>query len=329
MRQDLVTGDWILIAPGRANRPLEFFKNKAKRKPTPVFACPFENLDKSGHKTPLLLYGAKNDWSTIVIPNKFPALAPAKKIGVWMKHGPYKKYPAIGRHELIITRDHDNNFLGLSVPRALEVFRAFRDRYLAYIQESRYIAYVSIFHNWGPSAGASIYHPHYQILAVPIVPPDVAHSLRGSREYFEKNGRCVHCDIIKHERRDKIRVIFENDHAIAFTPYVSRTPFEVRVFPKMHSPYFEESSSAVIECLVESLRATLKFFYKRLNDPDYNFFVHTAPILEKKGYSHYHWHLEIIPKISTPAGFELSTGIDINVVDPAAAAAFLRDGKRK
>jgi len=130
--------------------------------------------------------------------------------------------------------------------------------------------------------------------------------------------------MVQAEKRDQKRIIFENKFAIAFAPYVSRSPFEVRVFPKKHSSYLEDSSESEISAMVEALQQVLKFAKAKLNDPDYNFFIHTAPVLEKAKHGHYHWHIEIRPHISISAGFELSTGIDINVVDPDEAAKLLK-----
>ena len=324
LRQDLVTGDWILIAPGRARRPLDFLDSKKPRVILPKTNCPFEDLRKSGGEVPSLYYAGKKDWRVQIVPNKYPAVMPSDKLSTWLRNGPYVKLPGTGRHDIVITRDHYKNCAELSFADARLVFRAFRERYQMFVKDSDYLAYASIFHNWGPSAGASIFHPHYQIIALPIVPPDVAHSLAGSKSYFDKNKKCVHCQILRQETKDKKRILHENDCAIAYAPYVSRTPFELRIFPKRHSPYFEDAPKCEVDCVVRTLQAILRILKKRLKDPDYNFFIHTAPILEKKYYGHYHWHIEIRPKISTPAGFELSTGIDINVVDPDVAAKILK-----
>ncbi len=162
------------------------------------------------------------------------------------------------------------------------------------------------------------------MIAVPVVPPDVKHSLVGSRDYFSEHKECVHCVQIVTEIKEKKRIIFENDCAIAFAPFVSRSEFEVRIFPKTHLPFFEDTPSSVMDCIVEALQSVLKLLEKSLKDPDYNFFIHTAPIKDKSKYKHYHWHIEVQPKINIPAGFELGTGIEINVVDPDEAARIIK-----
>jgi len=238
--------------------------------------------------------------------------------------GPYFYLPGAGYHDVVITRDHENNFPRLSLREAAEVLSAIQERYKMVAEDPR-IAYVSIFHNWGITAGASIYHPHYQMISIPVVPPDVSHSLRGSERYREENGgSCVHCVILEKELKEKKRVIFENESAVAFLPFVSREPFEIRVFPKGHMSYFEDCDGKTLTDVAEALHESLAMLEKNLGSVDYNFFIHTAPVKDKEKFSYYHWHIEVQPKISVLGGFELSTGIEITVVDPDDAAAFLR-----
>lgn len=231
-----------------------------------------------------------------------------------------------GYHNIVITRDHNKNFSHLSSADALSLFMAFQQRYRSSLKDPC-LAYILIFHNWGPKAGASVYHPHYQMIGIPVIPPDVGHSLDGSAAYFKKNKKCVHCAMIEWEKKNKRRIIFENKNAIAFAPFVSREPFEVRIFPKNHSSYFENASVRDLQSVVSLLQKSLLAMEKRLGDPDYNFFIHTAPLRNKKRYHHYHWHIEILPKILISAGFELGTGIEITVVDPDEAARILRNTK--
>lgn len=336
-RQDPVSGDWILIAPGRGRRPSYLNKKKTKRSVPPKKTCPFE--DPSSQRGLSLCYrkeGKKfvridlkkedsklKDWKIVVFENKYPAVKPLDNLKT-SKH--YKKLiavPGVGYHDLVVTRGHDENFADLSESTALKLFEVFKERYLSFLNDSR-IAYVSIFHNWGPRAGASIFHPHYQIISIPVVPPDVKHSVSGSESYYRKNKECVHCSMVKWERNQKKRIIFESDRAIAFAPFVSRAPFEVRVFPKVHESRFEESSQETFAEVCFALQKSLKLIRKNLGDPDYNFFIHTAPVKNRESFSHYHWHIEIFPRLNIRAGFEFSTGIEINTVDPDAAASILR-----
>ena len=323
LRQDLVSGDWILIAPKRGERPHDF-KNREKRERTLPKNCPFENPKMLNHSEPFLQFYGQNGWTLQIIENKFPTFTHRNICGSLLKTGPYSVTQGIGHHDLVITRDHHKDFSDLNRGASLDVFRAFQDRYLMLLHD-KCLAYVSIFHNWGHKAGASIYHPHYQIIAIPVVPPDVEHSLQGSLKYYKENKSCVHCAMIAWEKKEKKRIVFENKHAIAFAPFVSRNSFEVRVFPKRHLPFFENTEESDFEATVLALQKSLKLIKLALKDPDYNFFIHTAPVKNKKIFKHYHWHIEVLPKANVSAGFELGTGIDINPVDPDLAAKILRN----
>lgn len=322
LRQDLVSGDWIVIAPGRLDRPQQFIKKTARRKISPKASCPFENPQKTGHGEPILMYG-DGAWDLQFVENKYPAFVHKNYCSVITKDGPYSVTDTGGHHELLITRDHGRNLSQLSKNQARQILEAFRDRYLM-LSSDKCIAYISMFQNWGPSAGASIYHPHYQFIAAPIVPPDVMHSLRGSIRYFKDHKKCVHCVMIDWERKYERRIIYENAGAIAFTPFVSKNAFEVRIFPKRHLPYFENTLDTEMDYVSDALQNSLRKIRKNLHDPDYNFFIHTASVKDKKTHAQYHWHIEIIPKISQKAGFELGTGIEINSVDPDDAAKLLK-----
>lgn len=324
LRQDLVSGDWIVIAPGRARRPHQLVKTPEKRKIAPKAGCPFEQPQKSGHQKPILIYGDAKNWQLQIIENKYPAFRHVGyKCAAMFKIGPYAVAETVGHHEMVITRNHVKNFALLSGAEANQVFEAFRDRYLMLLND-KCLSYISIFHNWGPKAGASIYHPHYQIIAIPVVPPDVEHSLEGSLNFYKKYKRCVHCVMIDEEVKKRSRIIYQNKGVVAFAPFVSKEPFEVRIFPKQHLPYFENTLDHNLADMADALRFVLKKIKKNLKDPDYNFFIHTAPILNKEKYKPYHWHIEIRPKITIMAGFELGTGIEINAVDPDDAARLLR-----
>ena len=323
LRQDIVSGDWIAIAPGRAKAHLQALKKRGKRKIAPVRTCPFEDLQKSGHGKPILIYQDAGDWQLQIIQNRYPAFTHENKCVSIGTDGPYAITEAAGHHDLIVTRDHNRNFSQLDSLAATQIFRAFRERYQMFLSD-QCLAYASFFHNWGPTAGASMYHPHYQIIATPIIPPDVMHSLLGSLKYSQTHSKCVHCVMLEWELTQKKRILYEDDIVVAYAPFVSKNPFEIRIYPKKHSSYFEEVSDILLSHIVMALQYTLQRYVKKLRDPDYNFFVHTAPIQDKKKYSMYHWHIEVIPKVTTNAGFELGTGIEINVIDPDQAVEILK-----
>lgn len=325
LRQDLTSGDWILLAPGRAARPKFLDQKKKSRTSLPKSKCPFENLQKSGNWPPVFSYPNDKKWEIVVIPNKYPAVTPDVACSVPFREGIYHARTAVGTHRLLITRDHNKHFAKLNKSEAVKVFEVLR-AFHEIGAKDKCAAYISTFYNYGATAGASVWHPHYQMLTLPIIPSHTAHSLRDADSYFKKHGTCVRCDIIKVERRKKVRVIAENDHAIAIAPYASKHPFEVNVLPKKHWASFRETSPAAVRDIALLLQLVLQKMKQYANDPDLNFFIHDTP-LEHKDYSHHHWHIEVIPRVSVDAGFEFSTRIAVNVVDPDVAARILRGKK--
>lgn len=338
LRRDLVTNDWVLIATGRAKRPHAFVKVKREKFYQSKESCPFENPQKSTNADPLLVYDKKgrrkthdewkknpNNWFLQVIPNKFPAVS-AGTCDESHEEGPYFVMDGVGFHEVIITKDHKKQAAEFSQKEIEILVRAYKERYLA-LKNQNCVRYISIFHNHGKESGASLSHPHSQLIAIPMIPQDVGRSLVGSKKYYDSHKRCVHCVMLEWEVVDKKRIVFENELAIAFCPFISRAAFEVRVFPKIHSPAFEQINEKEMKKFTEVLRVSLAKIYKGLKDPAYNFFIHTAPVENTDDYHHYHWHIEILPKMGTWAGFELGTGIEISAIEPEKAAEFLRKVK--
>jgi UDPglucose--hexose-1-phosphate uridylyltransferase len=325
LRQDPSSGDWIILAPGRATRPHFLDVKKKPRKPSPKSSCPFENLEKGEDWPPILAYPNVKNWKLALVPNKYPALTHGNVCAVLMHHGMYNMMAGIGSHDLLISRDHNKNFAELDPKLAVKLLEMLQERHRMMAQDPC-SAYVSSFFNWGLTAGASVGHPHYQTLTLPIIPPHNARSLQEEKKYFERHHRCVRCDVIKTERKEKKRIIEENKYAIAIAPFASKQPFEVSILPKEHDSHFGTTSPATIRAIAPMLQSMMRRIKKYLNDPDLNFFIHGAP-LGKDQYPYHHWHIEVMPKVSIPAGFELSTGIDINIVDPDMAAKMLRGEK--
>lgn len=325
LRQNPISKDWITIASVRAKRPEQLIVKKPKRIITPKNKCPFENPQKTGHKPPELIKFLPNqkEWFLQIFENKYPAFQPKDVSISEQKIGPYKFINGYGYHELLVLRDHYKPLADYSTKEIFIILKALQERYLEIAQDKK-IKYISIFHNWGPTAGASIYHPHLQIIAIPVIPPHIQHSLTGSHRYWLKNRRCAHCEINKFEIQNKKRILFQNNNAVAFSPFISLEPFALRIISLKHLPYFEETPSKILMDIAEILRKSLQIFKNRLNDPDYNLFIHTAPTIDKRKYHCYHWHMEIIPKINISAGFELSTGIEITTVDPDEGVRYLK-----
>ena len=322
LRQDIVTGDWVIIATGRAKRPDDFANFEREFQDAGIEQCPFENPETSGQESDVLVYRSEGDaWTLRVFPNKYPALSRGK-VPKELGEGPYFSMTGTGYHEVIITRDHYNQLATLEPWQVAEVLDAYQDRYLS-LMKKKSVNYIQIFHNHGKEAGASLTHPHSQLLAVPVVSPYIALELRGSELYYKQNRKHVYAMIAEYESETKTRVVYENDHFIAFCPFASRSAFETWVMPKKASPYFERITNEDKFLAGEALRAALHALYRGLGDPPYNFYLHTAPC-DGKDYPRYGWHIEILPHTATWAGFELSTGIEISTIQPEVAAEFLR-----
>lgn len=336
LRQDLVSEEWVVIATGRGKRPHAFIQRKVQKFEQPISKCPFEDPQTTGHGEPLLIYykedekrrikGVKKlvkEWSLQVIKNKYPAFGPGDCSDDY-KEGPYTLMDGAGFHEIVITRDHKKHLASLPIEKVEEVIKAYQERYLA-LMEHKCVNYIFIFHNHGSEAGATIPHPHSQLIAIAVLPSDVKESLRGAKEYHEKHNRCVHCTMLKWEREEK-RSVFQNEHFIVLSPFVPRKNFELRIYPRKHKSNFEKITKMERKYLAEALQQALYKLYKGLKNPAYNFFIHTAPC-DGKDYKYYHWHIEIMPKTNIWASIELGTGIEVISIEPEKVAKFLRNIK--
>jgi UDPglucose--hexose-1-phosphate uridylyltransferase len=322
LRQDIVTGDWVVIATGRAKRPDDFGKAERIKDVVDPADCVFCDPVKSGQEKDLLLYeDSVGEWTLRVFPNKFPAFSRGK-VPMPLGEGPYFAMTGTGYHEVIVTRDHDRQIAQMEPIEIAEVFDAFQERYLD-LMNKRSVNYISMFHNLGKEVGGSVAHPHSQLMAIPVISPYVQLELDGAELYARSNRKCVYCVMAEYEKEKRTRVIFENEHFIAFCPFASRVAFETWIMPKKHSPYFERINESEKLELGTVFHDTLGAIFKALNDPPYNFYIHTSPC-DGKDYPHYHWHIEILPHTSTWAGFELETGIEISTIQPEVAAEYLR-----
>jgi len=255
LRRDLVTASWVVIASIRGKRKKKLVTASASKDRSPKRSCPFEDPQASGNGEPLLMYGSYKDWSLQVISNKYPAFAPnglcisGGKCKVGCTHtekaGPYTIRDGYGLHEVVITRDHNSPMALFSRSEVEEVVRAYVERFRV-LKEAECIKYISVFHNHGKAAGASIYHPHSQIVAVPFLPADIKRSLGGSRFFSNKHGKCPHCLAIAWERKKKVRMVYENKHFAVFCPFVSFGSFEIRIYPKKTRGQFRWASTETI-----------------------------------------------------------------------------------
>ncbi len=262
-------------------------------------------------------------WRVRVVPNKFPALGIEGNLNR-QAEGMFDKMNGIGAHEVIIeTPEHNSTLPMLPDKRVEDVLWAFRDRILDLRQDKRF-KYILIFKNHGEAAGASLEHPHSQLIALPILPKQVVEELEGAKQYYIYKERCVFCDAIRQELDDPIRVVAENEDFVTLAPYAPRFPFETWILPKRHESAFENSSSHMYENLSKALKSLLRRADAVLDNPAYNLVIHTAPVQDPT-LDHYHWHMEFMPKLTKTAGFEWGTGFYINPTPPEEAAKFLRE----
>jgi UDPglucose--hexose-1-phosphate uridylyltransferase len=320
LRQDIVTGDWVVIATGRAKRPDAFIQGE--RIPADDAVDPFEDPEASGQGKDVLSYRSSDgDWSLRVFPNKYPAFSRGKPVRE-LSEGPYFAMSGVGYHEVIVTRDAHRSLAQLDTWQVAEVIDAYRERYLE-LMNKKSVNYIQILHNHGKEAGASLSHPHSQLMAIPVISPYVELELNGAERFFKTNKEKVYSVIAEYESEQKKRIILENEHFVVFCPFASRGAFEMMILGKRPNPYFERITEAEIFALAEALQKSLQALYHGLNDPAYNFYVHSAPC-DGREYPHYQWHIEILPRMATWGGLELSTGIEVSTIEPEVAASYLR-----
>ncbi|TAJ08536.1 MAG: galactose-1-phosphate uridylyltransferase [Nitrospirae bacterium] len=330
LRRDSIVGRWVIISTDRAGRPRDFVHHEPVR-PVSTGLCPFCPGQERLTPKEILAYrpqgGEPNmpGWTVRVVPNKFPALQVEGEMGR-EGVGMYDRMNGIGAHEVIIeTPDHKDMLADLAPKRIEDVLWAYRDRIVDLKRDQRF-RYILVFKNHGPAAGATLEHTHSQLIALPVTPTSVLAEIDGCRTHYQQKERCIYCDIIRQELSDAERIVADNQEFICITPFAPRFPFEMWILPKRHAAYFEESQKTQFELLARILSEALRRMDKVLSHPAYNFVLHTSPLHEKTG-EFYHWHIELIPKLTQVAGFEWGTGFYINPVTPEEAAKFLREAE--
>ena len=327
LRKDPITGRWVIISTDRGKRLSDFRIEPVVIAPDP--GCPF----CEGHEqmTPRELLARRRDgtgpngpgWELRVVPNQFPVL---RVEGMLDRQGEglFDKMNGIGAHEVIIeTPKHEETLATMSDAAVEQVLWAFRERVQDLKRDSRF-RYIIVFKNHGSAAGSSLDHPHSQLIALPIVPREVRDELEGARAHFTSKERCAFCDVLSQEERDGRRVVADNGDMVAIAPYAPRFPFETWILPKRHQSLFEDAPRHEYASLARILRDVLRRMNKMLLNPPYNLLIHTAPLNEPAG-DFYHWHVEIIPKLTKVAGFEWATGFYVNPTSPEEAAQVLRE----
>ncbi|UCG39671.1 MAG: galactose-1-phosphate uridylyltransferase [bacterium] len=341
LRYDPVRKTWVIIATERGMRPTHI-----QRPETPLHAvsravCPF--CPGNEGRTPPEILAIRNPgtqpnspgWKVRVIPNKFPALtieSPQKRYG----KGIYDVVSGFGAHEVIVETPNDQEQMAdFTIAHMRDVFSVFRDR-LADLMKDHRFRYIMIFKNYGSEAGATLCHSHSQIIAIPVTPSLVTVELNSVRDYYMRKERCMMCDIIHQELEDGERIVINEERFVVFAPFASSFPFELRIAPKTHNHDFSVLDEDHLQHFAAVVKETLLRLRKVLNDPPYNFILHTAPPVTRRPgkpeywtsiSSDYHWHLELIPRMTMIAGFEWGTGFQINPTSPEDAARFLREAE--
>jgi UDPglucose--hexose-1-phosphate uridylyltransferase len=323
-RQNMVSKEWVIIATERAKRPDHFVQKKeTKTSLLPYRAdCPFCPGNESMTPPPIFTIDKNGAWSLRVVSNKFAALQ--GHLTTARKHeGRFLKADGFGMAEVIIeTPHHDRTIATMDLGEIRNTVLTYRQRYAALVKNER-LELITIFRNYGEKAGTSLEHPHSQIIATPIVPPHVRNPLYQSQLACDTFGDCIYCGMMEEESRQGVRVVKETEYFLVICPFASRSPFETRIYPKIHRSSFVSASDQELEDFAFVLQDTLKRLSIGLNDPDYNYIIRSAPI-EDRDVKYHHWYVVIVPKLTTTAGFEIGTGIYINTTLPEQCAEFLR-----
>lgn len=327
LRRDPIVGRWVIIESEYPKTPADFVIPEVQLSNG---ICPF----CEGHEemTPHELFAFRKPgtqpnstgWQVRVFPSKYPALRIEGDLGR-EGNGMYDVMNGIGAHEVIIdSPEHLMTPAELDKEHVQKIILTYYERFKDLTNDKRF-KYILLFKNHRGGAGATLDHSHSQLIATPIVPKRVKEELRGASDYYEYKERCVFCDIVGQEIKDKKRIIEENEHFLSFCPYASRFPFEICIIPKKHHAKFEETPQEKMLCLAEILKKTLFRLKKALNNPPYNFIFHTTPLSIPHSPKDYHWHIEIFPRLMHVAGFEWGTGFYINPISPELATNYLKE----
>ena len=335
-RKDALKGTWVITENQRVRQPREFLTDRQK---TTMTICPFCPGQEA--KTPMEVFALRPDntkpnepgWQVRVVPNKFPILRIEGELNQ-QTTGLNLSMHGIGAHEVIIeTADHHRSLAQLEIAEISAVLKAYRARLLDLRLDPRF-RYLQVFKNHGIEAGAPLPHSHSQLMAVPITPPVTRGELNACRAHFNQTGHCLICDLLAQEIADGRRVVFNDGRFLVLAPYASTCPFELRLFPLQHNHDFALQDDQELAACASALQDMLRRLYRLLQDPPYNFILHTSPPFQKRlskpGYwetlpQDYHWHIELVPRLSQIAGFEWGSGFYINPLPPEDAAHFLRE----
>jgi len=331
LRRDPITGHAVLIVPGRSARPNEHSSVPPATTQEPN--CPF--CEGSESKTPSELAviappgRSPNSpgWQIRTIPNRFPTVEPeaAATPGLTPATSLFEPELAVGFHEVVIESPKHSPLLPyLSLEQATRVFRMCRDR-TRVLLELEHVGSVTLFENAGPESGGSLWHPHAQLVTVPTLTPSLEEELRGGARFLERSGgTCALEEVTRAESEDGHRIVSSTDRFVAYAPFASALPYELRVVPKRHATSFGDATDPELEELSALVPSLLRDLLALLPGASYNFVVR-SPRTSLIGPQPYHWHLDLYPRLVRPDGFDLGSGLSVNTVPPEVAAEALRE----
>ncbi|HAS55043.1 MAG TPA: galactose-1-phosphate uridylyltransferase [Nitrospiraceae bacterium] len=324
LRQDPTTFDWVIIAKERAKRPDDLRRKGEPERSLPDHSpdCPFCPGNEARTPKEEAVYGGPDGWSIRVVPNKFAALSPEGDMEreEWKL---FRKTHGYGRHEVIIESPRHNEFIPfMTINHVEDLIRAYRDRYHA-LRRDPNVRLIIIFKNHGAGAGTSLEHPHTQVVATPVVPPYIRRKYEVATQHYDNTGRCLQHDLQLAELEAGVRIVAESSHFVVLHPFASHYPFETWIMPREHKSSFGAISDDEIRDLARVLKTTLLQLHTALQDPDYNLIIHTSPA-DDEHKAYYLLHIQIIPRLTKAAGFELGSGIYINIVVPEETAAYIK-----
>ncbi len=327
LRQNMVTKEWVIIANERAKRPDNYVKSRNRSSATQTIFdpnCPFcpgnEELDLEVSRLP-----AAGSWQTRVVFNKYPALSREGDL-IRTFDGVHRQIAGIGHHEIVVDHPRHNTTMALMTAEEIKlVLETFYERGWSIRKDAR-VEQIIYFKNHGEKAGASLKHPHSQIIGLPVVPTNIRHRTEEARRYFDDTGECVFCAMMREEIRDGVRLVSNSDHFVAFVLYAASSPFHIWILPRQHSVSFSYTLPDQIADLAGLLRDVLRRLFIGLGDPDYNFIIRSAPVKEISN-DYLHWYIAVVPRLGHTAGFELGSGVYINPSLPEECADFLRKVK--
>jgi UDPglucose--hexose-1-phosphate uridylyltransferase len=332
LRQDPITRKWVVIAVGRARRPQSYTYEGTdlSKQPADDARCPFCHPERFPQAPPTLIYPrhAKTNWKIMAFPNKFPAFLPLDALSV-RQEGPFTVMDGVGFHEVVVTRAHNRPDALLSVSELDQLWQAYAER-ISDLAWRDAVSYVQLIQNYGHLSAASLIHPHAQIFALPVLPSDVADLLYGAERYYRQHHSCGYCDILRFEQEKRERLIYKNDAFVVLADFAPRTNYAMKVIPKQHRADFLPLTPPLSRQLAEALKQALGRLFAALGNPAYNYYLHSAPcdtqgyICPRNEFQHFHWHIDILPRLGLWGGLEMATGLEVITALPEQVAEDLR-----